>query len=201
MLARRLFAQGRSRRRRGNALRAERAAHVHRTPVIMLPTDLRTHNPIKAWEAGLAWGFIIGVIILAGAFVGPTIRKLHAAPGAARHPRRHLDHLHLDAAGRREMWEATWIALPVFVGDHRRLHRRRAAPGQLPDRALGGAASSAPRSAGSAGKLPPTCRAPAKDIALGLPSLNIKPARPWPSALIGRCSRPRSRSASTTSPK
>ena len=28
-----------------------------------------------AWQAGLAWAFIIGVIVLLGAFVGPTIRK------------------------------------------------------------------------------------------------------------------------------
>lgn len=43
--------------------------------VIMLPTWLKTHDPIAAWEAGLAWAFIIGVIVTLGAFVGPTIRK------------------------------------------------------------------------------------------------------------------------------
>lgn len=43
--------------------------------VVMLPTYLKTHNPILAWEAGLAWAFVIGIIILAGAFVGPTVRK------------------------------------------------------------------------------------------------------------------------------
>jgi AGZA family xanthine/uracil permease-like MFS transporter len=43
--------------------------------VIMLPTYLKTHDPILAWDAGLAWAFIIGVIVTAGAFVGPTIRK------------------------------------------------------------------------------------------------------------------------------
>ncbi len=42
--------------------------------VIMLPIVLATHDPLKAWEAGLAWCFIIGVIILIGAFIGPTIR-------------------------------------------------------------------------------------------------------------------------------
>src|SRR5262249_37847955 len=36
---------------------------------------LRTGNPILAWQAGLAWCFVIGVIILLGAFVGPAIRK------------------------------------------------------------------------------------------------------------------------------
>lgn len=43
--------------------------------VVMLPTYLKTHDPLLAWEAGLAWAFIIGLIILAGAFVGPTVRK------------------------------------------------------------------------------------------------------------------------------
>src|SRR5262249_17349112 len=43
--------------------------------LIMLPVALRTGNPILAWQAGLAWCFVIGVIILLGAFVGPAIRK------------------------------------------------------------------------------------------------------------------------------
>src|ERR1700735_1047245 len=43
--------------------------------LVMLPTYLKTNDPILAWQAGLAWAFIIGVILLLGAFVGPTIRK------------------------------------------------------------------------------------------------------------------------------
>ena len=43
--------------------------------VVMLPTLLKTKDPVLAWEAGLAWAFTIGVIILIGAFIGPTIRK------------------------------------------------------------------------------------------------------------------------------
>jgi AGZA family xanthine/uracil permease-like MFS transporter len=42
---------------------------------VMLPIYLQTNDAIRAWQAGLAWCFIIGVIILIGAFVGPTIRK------------------------------------------------------------------------------------------------------------------------------
>ena len=49
--------------------------------VIMLPTYLATKDPMLAYQAGLAWAFIIGVIVLLGAFVGPWIRKVtpHAA--------------------------------------------------------------------------------------------------------------------------
>jgi adenine/guanine/hypoxanthine permease len=43
--------------------------------VIMLPTYIKTHDAVLAWEAGLAWAFVIGVIVLLGAFVGPTVRK------------------------------------------------------------------------------------------------------------------------------
>ena len=71
--------------------------------VIMLPIYLTTKDPMRAWEAGLAWAFIIGVIVLIGAFVGPYIRKYHAPGRDARHPGRHLDHLHLDAAGRADV--------------------------------------------------------------------------------------------------
>ena len=67
--------------------------------VIMLPIYLKTNDALLAWQAGLAWAFIIGIIVLIGAFVGPTIRRLHAARGDARHAGRHLDRLHLDAAG------------------------------------------------------------------------------------------------------
>jgi adenine/guanine/hypoxanthine permease len=43
--------------------------------VVMLPTYLATKNAMLAWDLGLAWAFIIGCIVLIGAFVGPTIRK------------------------------------------------------------------------------------------------------------------------------
>ena len=43
--------------------------------LIMLPTYLKTKDPLLAWQAGLAWCLVIGVIVLLGAFVGPTVRK------------------------------------------------------------------------------------------------------------------------------
>src|SRR5271154_7059675 len=43
--------------------------------LIMLPTYLKTKDPILAWEYGLVWCLVIGIIVLLGAFVGPTIRR------------------------------------------------------------------------------------------------------------------------------
>lgn len=43
--------------------------------LIMLPVALKTKDPLLAWRAGLAWCLIIGLIVLVGAFIGPTIRK------------------------------------------------------------------------------------------------------------------------------
>jgi len=44
--------------------------------VIMLPILGRTNDPLKAWEAGLAWVFIQGFILIAGGFVAPWIRRI-----------------------------------------------------------------------------------------------------------------------------
>ena len=44
--------------------------------IIMLPVYLKTKDAMLAWRDGLAWAFIIGVIVLIGAFIGPTIRRL-----------------------------------------------------------------------------------------------------------------------------
>ncbi|MEL6265700.1 MAG: regulator, partial [Pseudomonadota bacterium] len=44
--------------------------------VIMLPILGQTGDPIKAWEAGLAWVFIQGFILIGGGFVAPFIRRV-----------------------------------------------------------------------------------------------------------------------------
>ena len=44
--------------------------------VIMLPIKMSTNDPIKAWEAGLAWVFIQGCLLMVGGFVAPFIRKI-----------------------------------------------------------------------------------------------------------------------------
>src|SRR3954468_16697849 len=82
--------------------------------VIMLPIYLRTRNPLQAWEAGLAWAFIIGVIVLIGAFVGPTIRRF--APRAAMLGT--LAGISISFISMRpaaQMWDLAWVALPVFA--------------------------------------------------------------------------------------
>ncbi|GIE81581.1 hypothetical protein Aph02nite_75310 [Actinoplanes philippinensis] len=81
--------------------------------VIMLPIYLTTKDPIAAWTAGIAWAFIIGVIVLIGAFVGPYIRKytpraalLGTLAGIS------ITFISMNPAG--NMWNYAWIALPVL---------------------------------------------------------------------------------------
>jgi adenine/guanine/hypoxanthine permease len=82
--------------------------------VIMLPIFLKTGDPMLAWRAGIAWAFIIGVIVLIGAFVGPYIRKytpraalLGTLAGIS------ITFISMNPAGR--MWDLAWVALPVFA--------------------------------------------------------------------------------------
>jgi AGZA family xanthine/uracil permease-like MFS transporter len=84
------------------------------TFVVMLPTFIATKDPVKAWTAGLAWAFIIGVIILVGAFVGPSIRKF--TPRAALlGTLAGISITFISMRPAAQMWEATWIALPVLA--------------------------------------------------------------------------------------
>jgi AGZA family xanthine/uracil permease-like MFS transporter len=81
--------------------------------VIMLPIYLKTNDPIRAWTAGLAWAFIIGVIVLIGAFIGPYIRKI--TPRAALLGTLagiSVSFISMRPAG--QIWEAAWIGLPVL---------------------------------------------------------------------------------------
>jgi adenine/guanine/hypoxanthine permease len=141
------------------------------TLVIMLPTYLKTHSFLKAWEAGLAWAFIIGVIILIGAFVGPFVRRvtpraalLGALAGIS------LTFIAMQPAA--EMWEAAWIALPVLVliiaGFVAGIRLPRKIPIGLAALVLGTAIG------WIGGYMHPTeVSTAAKDIAVGLPSLNL----------------------------
>jgi AGZA family xanthine/uracil permease-like MFS transporter len=46
------------------------------TFVIMLPISLKTHDPIKGWEAGLVWVFFQSFMLMIGGFIAPFIRKV-----------------------------------------------------------------------------------------------------------------------------
>ena len=141
------------------------------TFVIMLPTFLQTKDPVLAWQAGLAWAFVIGVIILIGAFLGPAIRRI--TPQAALLGT--LAGISLTFISMRpaaQMWEATWIALPVlaiiivgFISGVR-------LPGNFP---IGLAALLVGTAIGWAGGFmdADAVTAGAKDIAFAVPSLNL----------------------------
>src|SRR3954453_16049613 len=141
------------------------------TLVIMLPTYLATKDPIAAWTAGLAWAFIIGCIILVGAFVGPTIRRL--TPRAAMLGT--LAGISLTFISMRpaaQMWGALWIALPVFMIIVAGFVAGVRLPGNFP---VGLAALLAGPAIGWIGGYmePAAVTNAAKDIAIGLPSLNV----------------------------
>ena len=44
--------------------------------VIMLPILGQTGDPVKAWQAGLAWVFLQGFILIGGGFIAPFIRRI-----------------------------------------------------------------------------------------------------------------------------
>ncbi|MGE0299268.1 MAG: regulator [Dehalococcoidia bacterium] len=82
--------------------------------VIMLPIALTTGNPLLAWTAGLAWSFIIGVIVLIGAFVGPYIRR-YTPQAALLGTLAGISIAFISMRPAAQMWEALWIAFPVMV--------------------------------------------------------------------------------------
>ena len=82
--------------------------------VIMLPIYLQTNDPLTAWAAGLAWSFIIGIIVLIGAFVGPFIRK-YTPQAAMLGTLAGISIAFISMRPAAQMFEALWIALPVMV--------------------------------------------------------------------------------------
>ncbi|MDQ3128225.1 MAG: regulator [Chloroflexota bacterium] len=83
------------------------------TFVIMLPVFLKTQNAIEAWQAGLLWALFIGLIVILGAFIGPTIRRF--TPRAAMLGT--LAGISIAFIAMRpafQMMEAPWIAFATF---------------------------------------------------------------------------------------
>ncbi|HEY9311109.1 regulator [Williamsia sp.] len=82
--------------------------------VVMLPVYLSTDDAVAAWQAGLAWAFMIGVIVMIGAFVGPYIRKI--TPRAAMlGTLAGISITFISMRPAAQMWEAAWIGLPVLA--------------------------------------------------------------------------------------
>jgi AGZA family xanthine/uracil permease-like MFS transporter len=139
--------------------------------VIMLPIFLKTGDPVRAWAAGLAWAFIIGVIVLIGAFVGPFIRKI--TPRAALLGTLagiSLSFISMRPAG--QIWEAAWIGLPVLgiilVGFYTDLKL----PGGIPVGLAALLVGTAIAWLGGYMSVPDVV-ASARDVALAVPSQNI----------------------------
>ncbi len=141
------------------------------TFVVMLPTFIATKDPIKAWTAGLAWAFIIGIIILIGAFVGPTIRKF--TPRAALlGTLAGISITFISMRPAAQMWEAAWIALPVLAMIIIGFVAGVKLPGNFP---MGLAALLVGSALAWAGGFMETAAVTdaAKQIAVGIPSLNF----------------------------
>jgi len=77
--------------------------------VVMLPVYLKTNDAKLAWQAGLAWCFIIGVIVLLGAFVGPWIRT-HTPRAAMLGTLAGISIAFISMRPAFQMWELPWIA-------------------------------------------------------------------------------------------
>jgi AGZA family xanthine/uracil permease-like MFS transporter len=141
------------------------------TFVIMLPIFLSTGDPIRAWQAGLAWSFIIGLIVLIGAFVGPYIRRF--TPRAALlGTLAGISIAFISMRPAAQMWEALWIALPVLTIIVIGFFTGRKLPGNIP---IGLAALLVGTGIGWIGgySSAPDVVTAARDIAIGLPSFNL----------------------------
>jgi AGZA family xanthine/uracil permease-like MFS transporter len=77
--------------------------------LIMLPVAIKTGSVVAAWQAGLAWCFVIGIIILLGAFIGPTIRR-HTPRAAMLGTLAGISITFISMRPAFQSWEVPWIA-------------------------------------------------------------------------------------------
>jgi AGZA family xanthine/uracil permease-like MFS transporter len=141
------------------------------TFLIMLPVYLATRDPIKAWASGLAWCFVIGLIVLAGAFVGPYIRR-YTPQAAMLGTLAGVSIAFISMRPAAQMWEALWIAFPVMIVILIGFFTDLKLPGNIP---VGLAALLLGTAIAWIGGYmePANVTAAAKDIALSLPTLDI----------------------------
>ena len=173
--------------------------------LIMLPIYLKTHDPVLAWQSGLAWCLVIGVIVLLGAFVGPTVRK-YTPRAAMLGTLAGISIAFISMRPAFQGWEDPVAVLPV--ADHR--------AGQLdwpasacPSACRAGSPRwcSAPCSPGWRELVhlddlmqPARGRRRLRPIRLA-PALPVRPTSSRRSAISARCWSPPCRSASTISPR
>jgi AGZA family xanthine/uracil permease-like MFS transporter len=81
--------------------------------LIMLPVYLKTNDAVMAWRFGLAWCFIIGLIILIGAFIGPTIRR-YTPRAAMLGTLAGISIAFISMRPAFQMWETAWLGLLCF---------------------------------------------------------------------------------------
>ncbi|HEY3881879.1 MAG TPA: hypothetical protein VGM12_25085 [Trebonia sp.] len=141
------------------------------TFVIMLPTYLATKNAFDAWAAGLAWCFIIGCIVLIGAFIGPYIRK-YTPRAALLGTLAGISIAFISMRPAAQMWEALWISLPVLIIIMIGFFTDLKLPGNIP---IGLAALLVGTAIGWIGGYmhPADVSAAAHDVAFSLPSFNF----------------------------
>ena len=141
------------------------------TFVIMLPTYLATKNAFDAWAAGLAWCFIIGCIVLIGAFIGPFIRK-YTPRAALLGTLAGISIAFISMRPAAQMWEALWIAFPVLIIIMIGFFTDLKLPGNIP---IGLAALLVGTAIGWIGGYmhPADVSAATHDIAFSLPSFNF----------------------------
>jgi AGZA family xanthine/uracil permease-like MFS transporter len=140
--------------------------------VIMLPIYLRSRDPELAWKAGVAWAFIIGVIVLIGAFVGPYIRR-YAPRAALLGTLAGISITFISMLPAARMWAMAWVALPVFALLLIGLLTDVKLPGNFP---IGLAALLLGTAIGWIGGAMsvPDVTAAARDISLGVPGFHLE---------------------------
>jgi AGZA family xanthine/uracil permease-like MFS transporter len=139
--------------------------------VIMLPIALATGNPVVAWTAGIAWSFIIGVIVLLGAFIGPVIRR-YTPQAAMLGTLAGISIAFISMRPAAQMWEALWIALPVMMIILVGFFTNIRLPGNLPVGLVALLVGTAIAWIGGYMSVPDVAAA-ARDIAFSLPSFDI----------------------------
>lgn len=141
------------------------------TFLIMLPIFIDTQDPIRAWETGLAWAFIIGIIVIVGAFVGPYIRR-YTPRAAMLGTLAGISIAFISMRPAAQMWDTLWIALPVFVIILAGFFAGVRMPFGLPVGLVALLVGTAVGWAGGFMSAPDVSEA-AKDIAIGIPTFQL----------------------------